>query len=169
MNATRLVCLAAIPLAIALSGCESMPRVLGSMNPWDKSAQKQPAQEAPAEAAEAPQTETTEEAAPLPAPAPVAASRGLPELQAGVSKYEDGEYRDAAARLQRALAAGLTRAEQVRAHKYLAFIHCASKRERQCRSEFRKALALDPGLQLNAAESGHPIWGPVFREVKQRG
>jgi len=94
---------------------------------------------------------------------------GWPDRQGGVSKYEDGQYSQASTRLQSALVAGLTPAEAVRAHKYLAFIHCTSKRERQCRAEFRKALALDPSFQLNAAEAGHPMWGPVFREVKQRG
>src|SRR5581483_10688523 len=97
------------------------------------------------------------------------ASRGAADLQAGIAKYEDGSYTEAAARLNGALAAGLTADEAVRAHKYLAFIHCASRRERQCRSEFRKALALDPRFQLNAAEAGHPIWGRVFRDVKQHG
>ena len=35
-----------------------------------------------------------------------------------------------------------------------------------CHEEFRKALRLDPGLELGAAEAGHPIWGPVFRAAK---
>ena len=35
-----------------------------------------------------------------------------------------------------------------------------------CREEFRKALAIDPGMELAPAEAGHPIWGPIFRSVK---
>ena len=96
-------------------------------------------------------------------------SKGQPELAAGIQKYEDGKYVEAATRLQAALAEGLSPAEEVKAHKYLAFIHCASRREKLCRSEFRKALDKDPAFQLEAAEAGHPIWGPVFRSVKDRG
>jgi Tfp pilus assembly protein PilF len=96
-------------------------------------------------------------------------SKGQPELEAGIQKYEDGKYVEAAARLQGALDEGLSAAEEVKAHKYLAFIHCASRREKQCRAEFRKALDKDPGFQLEASEAGHPIWGPVFRSVKERG
>ena len=96
-------------------------------------------------------------------------SKGQTELAVGIQRYEDGRYVEAAARLHAALAEGLYPAEEVKAHKFLAFIHCASRREKQCRSEFRKALDKDPEFQLEAAEAGHPIWGPVFRSVKDRG
>ena len=39
-------------------------------------------------------------------------------------------------------------------------------RERLCRDEFRKALGADPALELEPAEAGHPVWGPIFRAVK---
>jgi hypothetical protein len=35
-----------------------------------------------------------------------------------------------------------------------------------CREEFRKALTMDPSLELSPAEAGHPVWGPVFRSLK---
>ncbi|MBI2295732.1 MAG: TssQ family T6SS-associated lipoprotein [Betaproteobacteria bacterium] len=70
--------------------------------------------------------------------------------------------------LQSALDAGLGKSDQVKAHKHLAFIHCSSGREPRCRDEFRKALAADPGFDLDPAEAGHPTWGPVFRSVKAR-
>ena len=47
-----------------------------------------------------------------------------------------------------------------------AFIHCAAGRQAQCREEFRRALEIDPQLELTPAEAGHPGWGPVFRSVK---
>jgi hypothetical protein len=56
--------------------------------------------------------------------------------------------------------------DKVAAHKYLAFMHCAQSREKQCRTEFRKALVLNPEFELTPAESGHPSWGPVFRSLK---
>ena len=55
------------------------------------------------------------------------------------------------------------------AHKHLAFIHCAANRQKLCRDEFRKALAADPTLELEPAEAGHPVWGPIFKSVKAGG
>jgi Tfp pilus assembly protein PilF len=89
------------------------------------------------------------------------------ELSMGIQDYEDGNYKSSAKHLQTALDEKLTfSSDTVRAHKYLAFIHCASNREKQCREEFRKALELDPAFELSPAEASHPIWGPAFRGVK---
>ncbi|MDP2878299.1 MAG: TssQ family T6SS-associated lipoprotein [Sulfuricella sp.] len=89
------------------------------------------------------------------------------ELSNGIKNYEDGNYKTAAKSLQSALESGLTfDSDTVRAHKYLAFIHCLSNREKQCRDEFRKALEKDNKFDLEPAEAGHPIWGPVYRAVK---
>ena len=89
------------------------------------------------------------------------------DLSTGIRQYEDSNYKNAAIHLQKALDEGLTfKNDQLAAHKYLGFIHCASGRERQCREEFRKTLELDPKFELTAAEAGHPIWGPIFRSVK---
>lgn len=89
------------------------------------------------------------------------------ELSAGLRNYEDGNYKTASKFLQNALDAGLTfKSDQVTAHKYLAFIHCASEREKLCRDEFRKALGLNPKFELTTAEEGHPVWGPAFRGVQ---
>lgn len=94
-------------------------------------------------------------------------SKAEPMLATGVQQYEEGKYLDAGKNLQGALDAGLAqKSEQVRAHKYLAFIACVSDREKQCRSEFLLALQLDPGFELKPSEAGHPIWGPVFRSIK---
>ncbi len=94
-------------------------------------------------------------------------TRGQRELEAGVKAYEDGEYTYSAKLLQTSLDSGLRgAANQVRAHKYLAFLHCAAGRTQQCRDEFRKALDVDPGFDLRDDEVGHPVWGPVFRGLK---
>ena len=95
-------------------------------------------------------------------------SKGEPQLQAGIRYYEDGRYAQATTSLQSAINAGLSDADQVTANKYLAFISCVSNRERQCRAYFRRALELNPSFELEPAEAGHPIWGPVFRNVKAR-
>jgi hypothetical protein len=94
-------------------------------------------------------------------------SMGQQALAAGLRQYDDGDYADSARNLQLAIKRGLTRQERVKAHKHLAFINCASERERQCRQEFRNALALDPAMELAATEAGHPVWGPVFRSLKR--
>jgi len=91
---------------------------------------------------------------------------GTPLLAAGIRKYDNGEYAAATNDLERALKLGLWDSDRVRAHKYLAFINCASGHTERCRHEFRLALAIDPQMQLAPAEAGHPIWGPVFRSVK---
>jgi len=89
------------------------------------------------------------------------------ELLVGLSNYEDGNYKAASKSLQNAVDAGLTfKGDQVRARKYLAFIHCASDREKLCRDEFKKILELDPKFELTPAEEGHPVWGPAFRGVQ---
>ena len=93
-------------------------------------------------------------------------SKGSSVLAAGVREYENGDYAQAGQDLQTAIDLGLTATEEARGHKYLAFIHCASGRERLCREEFRRALALKPDLELSAAEAGHPVWGPIFAEIK---
>lgn len=91
---------------------------------------------------------------------------GDPPLAVGLRLYDEGKYEEAAKTLQGAIERGLPDKDRARAHKHLAFIHCAGGRERQCRDEFRRALDADPGLQLTAAEAGHPAWGPVFRSLK---
>jgi Tfp pilus assembly protein PilF len=91
---------------------------------------------------------------------------GEPPLSAGLRLYEEGNYEASEKTLQGAIERGLPDKDRARAHKHLAFMHCASNRERLCRDEFRRALDLDPALQLTAAEAGHPAWGPVFRSLK---
>ncbi len=92
--------------------------------------------------------------------------KGDATLSAGLKQYDEGRYVEAAKNLRAAIDQGLSNKDMVNAHKHLAFIHCASNRERQCRDEFRQALAIDPALQLTPAEADHPVWGPVFKSVK---
>lgn len=88
-------------------------------------------------------------------------------LSAGIRAYEDGDYQNSQRLLQNALNAGLLlNADKARAHKYLAFMHCAHGRVAQCREEFREVLTLDPKFELGPTETGHPVWGPVFKGVK---
>jgi Tfp pilus assembly protein PilF len=87
-------------------------------------------------------------------------------LSAGLKQYEEGNYAESAKNLQGAIDLGVQDKERANAHKHLAFIHCASNRQQQCRDEFRKALAIDPALELAPEEAGHPVWGPIFRSLK---
>lgn len=93
-------------------------------------------------------------------------AKGEPALAAGIRQYEEGKYAEAAESLNSGLYQGLSSPDRVKAHKYLAFIDCVSGRPAACRREFGRALAIDPAMELSAAEAGHPIWGPVFRAVK---
>jgi len=132
----------------------------------------------PAPVAKAPPKAQTQAAAKPPEPViappprePVAPprekSRAEQEFERGIKSYEDGDYNTAARQFQSALDLQLpTLGDQANAHKYLAFIACASGRQRPCRDEFRKALDADRAFDLSPAEAGHPVWGPVFRSVK---
>lgn len=115
-------------------------------------------------------------AAPKP-PAPTPAASGLAELMerpgeralvAGIRAYDDGQYVQAEAELRRALAAGLASArDRASAHKLLAFITCSTQRLAECEASFRAARAADPAFALSRSEAGHPLWGPVYRQVMQ--
>lgn len=90
-------------------------------------------------------------------------------LNYGVLTFEEGNYQASMMALQGVLDNGSSSNEdRVRAYKYLAFIDCVSAREKMCRNYFRKALELDPSFDLEPAEAGHPVWGPVFRSVKSK-
>ncbi len=90
-------------------------------------------------------------------------------LEKGVKNYEEGKYNSAAKNIQDALNAGLDhKADIAKAHKYLAFIACCSGNARRCRDEFSKAFENDRNFTLNEAEVGHPIWGPIYREIRDQ-
>lgn len=91
------------------------------------------------------------------------------KLSSGITSYDEGNYKTSMTEIQSALDLGLSsKDDRVRAHKYLAFIHCVSGREKQCHEEFRQALEIDPSFNLKPAEAGHPVWGPVFRGEKAK-
>ena len=93
--------------------------------------------------------------------------RAVEQLALGQRQYEAGEYDTAFKNLSGALDHGLlTKPDQARARKLLAFLHCVGGREVLCRDEFRKAFEIYPEFALAPAEDGHPIWGPVYRNVR---
>jgi tetratricopeptide (TPR) repeat protein len=93
--------------------------------------------------------------------------RAQTQLAEGVKQYDAGDYDNAVKNLSASLEHGLlSKAEQARARKFIAFSHCVSGREILCRDEFRKAFEIYPDFALTPAEDGHPIWGPVYRNVR---
>jgi tetratricopeptide (TPR) repeat protein len=128
-----------LTLVLAAAGCAQMPG-------------QQPAPPAPA----APQITES-----------VLRDRAKEQLALGQRQYEAGHYDAAFKSLSGALDHGLLgKPEQSRARKYIAFIHCVGGREVLCRDEFRKAFEIHPEFALTPAEDGHPIWGPVYRNVR---
>ena len=94
-------------------------------------------------------------------------TRANEQLALGIRQYEAGEFDNAVKTLTNSLDHGLlSKVDQSRARKYLAFTHCVSGREAQCRVEFRKAFEINPEFALTTAEDGHPSWGPVYRSVR---
>ena len=93
--------------------------------------------------------------------------RAQEQLAAGIKAYDAGDYDTAVKSLTESLDHGLlSKVDQSRARKYLAFSHCVSGREQQCRTEFRKAFEINSDFALTPAEDGHPSWGPVYRDVR---
>ena len=93
--------------------------------------------------------------------------RAQANLADGLKKYDSGNYEEAISKFLLALDTGLlTVPEQLNARKHMAFVHCLSGREANCRDEFEKVINLDPKFDLAPAESGHPIWGPIYRLTK---
>ncbi len=111
----------------------------------------------------------TSAAAAAPAPAaPVVpqAAPGEVALANGIKAYQAGQYKQAEAQLTAALKAGLTApADQVAAHKHLAFIYCTSKRDSLCTAAFKAAKAADPAFALSKAEAGHPMWAKTYKRA----
>jgi hypothetical protein len=113
---------------------------------------------------------TQASATPAPAPEPVATTPapalGESALADGLKAYQAGQYKQAEAQLNAALKAGLnTPADQVAAHKHLAFIYCTSKRDTMCATEFKAAKASDPAFALSKAEAGHPMWARTYKRA----
>lgn len=91
------------------------------------------------------------------------------KLEIGVKEYEEGNYVTSTNALETVLATKTaSRAQKIRANKYLAFISCISSHEKSCREYFKNILEVNPDFNLSAAEAGHPIWGPVFQSVKMK-
>jgi hypothetical protein len=87
----------------------------------------------------------------------------------GITYYEEGKYALAEKNLKDSLTLGLANTgDKVTAHKYLAFLYCVSSRKTLCKEEFKKTFELDPGFTLSTAEAGHPIWGKIYRQVKNQ-
>ena len=96
----------------------------------------------------------------------VQATKAHVTLVKGLRQFDAGDHEASAKTLASALEQGPSDKNRAEAHKHLAFIHCTAGREGRCREEFRKALAANPKMRLDAAEAGHPVWGPIFRSLK---
>lgn len=104
------------------------------------------------------------------ADAPAAASdpdTGRRKLAEGVERYEAGDFVSAIRALNAPEIEQADRATRVEAGKYLAFTYCVTNRRTLCRKTFDRVLAIDPDFDLQPAEAGHPLWGPVFVQARK--
>jgi tetratricopeptide (TPR) repeat protein len=87
--------------------------------------------------------------------------------QQGLARYRDNRFEIALGDLNAAMSSGhLNLADEINARKHMAFIHCASNREAQCREQFQAILRDNPDFNLAPNEASHPLWGPVWRSIK---
>lgn len=88
-------------------------------------------------------------------------------LAEGVALYDKGDFKGAIRKLQLAKDAPAEVATTVQdSLKYLAFSYCVTEQKTLCKAQFENLLKIAPDFQLSRAEAGHPLWGPVFKEVK---
>ena len=104
----------------------------------------------------------------LPGPVAKVPTPGEKLMSEAMKAYEEADYPKAIKLFQDGQKETLTPADQLLALKFTAFSYCLTNRLTLCRSEFEKLLLLNPGFELNAAEAGHPSWGPPFRTVKAK-
>jgi hypothetical protein len=136
-------------LAILLAGCVHAP--------------KPPIAAAPSPVSKAEQSRRT----PIPLPNPDAAAER--DLAEGIDLYDLGDFNAAIKKLgSSAEIASASTPVQTKALKYLAFSYCVTNRTTLCRTQFEKAVKLNPAFDLEPGEKGHPQWGPVFNRVKKQ-
>ena len=104
----------------------------------------------------------------LPVPIAKIPSPGEKLFAEATKSYEEADYQKAIKLFQDSLKEILNPVQQIQAHKYVAFSFCLTNRMTLCRAEFEKILKLNPAFELDAAEAGHPSWGPPFRTVKAK-
>src|SRR5688572_4653965 len=120
MSPTTRTALASVAAALALAACAGQP--LWKSDP-------PPAKPAPVAPQVVPEPEPPPpivEQKPAPVVKPEPGSRRAPQVQAGITAYDNGNHKDAARLLRAALRTNLGGADRVEAHKYLAFIECSA-------------------------------------------
>lgn len=104
----------------------------------------------------------------LPSPVVKLPTPGEKAIAEARKAYDDADYTKSAKLFQDALKETLTVAEKIVTLKFTAFSYCLTNRLTLCRGEFEKILQIDPNFELDAAEAGHPSWGPPFKTVKAK-
>jgi hypothetical protein len=100
-------------------------------------------------------------------PPPVVVVKPEQLFAEGKDLYERGDYKNAIRKLGAARDAADDNAViKQNSLKYLAFSYCVSNQKPLCKNQFTTLLKLAPAFQLSRGEAGHPLWGPVFKEVK---
>lgn len=84
----------------------------------------------------------------------------------GLAKYNEGNFAESIKIFKEPMFERAWPELRIRAHKYLAFSYCVSGNALQCKKTFVEILKSSPEFELTSAESGHPLWGPVFTEAK---
>lgn len=90
-------------------------------------------------------------------------------LKEGVDLFNNGDFNGTIKKLSAAseIWNGGSLATQQDALKYMAFSYCVTSRPTLCKTQFEKALKLNPAFDLTPGEKGHPLWGPPFERAKK--
>ncbi|MGP9825625.1 TssQ family T6SS-associated lipoprotein [Ectopseudomonas khazarica] len=108
----------------------------------------------------------TKEPPPPPPPPSPEQVRAQQTLEEGIRLYQGGHYYMAEQQFLTPEVWAGDQPIQLQSLKYLAFSYCVTQRPKQCRFAFERALQIDPSFQLDSAEQGHPLWGPVFTQAQ---
>ena len=103
-----------------------------------------------------------------PAAAPKVLTPAEKMIAEATRAYDDADYTKAIKLFHDAIKESPPIGDKIKAHKFIAFSYCLSNRMSLCRAEFEKLLTIDPTYELEAAEAGHPSWGPSFRAVNAK-
>lgn len=162
MSKRILILAQAVAMVAVLAACDTTPSAKKVEPPPPAVTEPEP-EPAPPPASRAEQMEAEPTATSTPTENLTEVERRFAE---GLNQYNDGNYPNAIRIFREPIFARSWPELRIRALKYLAFSYCVNNNVQQCRATFVQLLKVNPEFDLSSAESGHPVWGPAFKQAK---